>query len=521
MTSSRALRIATLVIAPLVATAALEHSKDQHLMRAMPVLAVLWMTMAGAIVVRLVLELRRPGPAPEGRRWPWDHIDMLTATGATMLWAAAGALAAAGLTGWASLSVVGLLGLGGVYLAVAWTSLVAGGDAPWRGAAITRVVLPETSVEGDSLREEVRMSGIRIPAGMRLFATGTATRHGVTTRYAVGAEGARAEVKLESDLGPAVRGEHHAPPLTLWLGDTLGLTRTPVMRRAGATFAVLPRPGAVDGARQLLGAGGDDAVARPTQHQPTEGTFRIREYVPGDDTRRIHWVRSLQANQLVMRLPDEVPPADPALRLVLDCELGGTEALSCRAPHQLLDALVHIWLGIAKALVASGTRVTLVAAARTNSRIAAGGHPDGIAAVERPMLARSPREALRLGARVAWQDQVTLAELLAPGVRQVVVSSRPRQIASPADVAWVVVPESAWTSPEPWPPINTPLTLPFPMGAADNRLGRRRREQRRNTRMWHDRAMFGQVMCWADWAAYSGNYIARPNQGRVTLAVIP
>ena len=33
--------------------------------------------------------------------------------------------------------------------------------------------------------------------------------------------------------------------------------------------------------------------------------------------------------------------------------------------------------------------------------------------------------------------------------------------------------------------------------------------------------MFGQVMCWADWTAFSGNYIARPNQGRVALAVIP
>jgi hypothetical protein len=223
-------------------------------------------------------------------------------------------------------------------------------------------------------------------------------------------------------------------------------------------------------------------------------------------------VRSLQANQLVMRLPDEVPPAEPALRLVLDCELAGIDDLSCRAPHQLLDALVHIWLGIARALVASGTRVTLVAAARTGDRIAA---------VERPMRARSPREGLRLGARVAWQTEVPLQALLAPGVKQVVVSARPRQLASPVELAWVVVPEAAWTSPEPWPALATPLTLPFPTGSADNRLGRQRRERRRNTRMWQDRATFGQVVCWADWTAYSGNFIARPNQGRVALAVIP
>jgi uncharacterized protein (DUF58 family) len=510
MTANRAIRMTTLVIAPLAATAALERGQDAHLLRAMPVLAILWMIMASAVVLRLVYELRRP--IPEGRRWPWDHLDVLTATGAAMTWASAGALAAAGVTGWASLSVVGVLGLGAVYLVVTWTSIVAGGDAPWRRATITRAILPETSVEGDSLREEVRLSGVRIPAGMRLFATGCATPHGVTTRYAVGAEGGRAEVKLESDLGPASRGEHRAPPLALWLGDSLGLTRTAIVQRGATTFSVLPRLGAVDGARKLLAGGGDDATSRPAQHQPTEGTFRIREYVPGDDTRRIHWVRSLQVNQLVMRLPDEVPPAEPALRLVLDCELAGTEALSCRAPYQLLDALVHVWLGIAKELVASGTRVTLVTAARTG---------DQVAAVERPMIARSPREGLRLGARVAWQTEVSLPALLAPDVKQLVVSSRPRQLTSRAQISWVVVPESAWTSPEPWPPITNPMTLPFPMGAADNRLGRRRRERRRNTRMWHDRAMFGQITCWADWTTFSGNYIARPNQGRVVLAVIP
>jgi uncharacterized protein (DUF58 family) len=537
VTWNRAVRIATLVLAPLAATAAMERARDARFLHtAVPVLVISWITLALAVVVRLAVETRRRGPGARPR--PWDHLDVLTATGASMLWAGAGALAIAGITGWASLSVIGALGLGTVYLVALWTQLAAAGGAAWRDATIARAILPATSVEGDSLREEIRLAGVRIPAGMRLFVTGQTTPHGVTTRYAIGAEAGRAEVKLESDLGPAVRGEHRAPALKLWLGDTLGLTRTPVIERGVAAFTVLPRPGAVDGARALLGAGGDDAMSRPTQHQPTDGTFRIREYVPGDDTRRIHWVRSLQTNQLVMRLPDEVPPAEPAVRLVLDTELGATELLSCRAPHQLLDALVHIWLGIARALAAEGVRVTLVAAARNgrdpNGRLTGdlNGEPTGepagdsrrarLTAVERPMIARSPREALRLGARVAWQAEVPLASLLVTGpARQLVVSSRPRQLPSPADISWIVVPESAWAAPEVWPPSTNPTTLPFPIGSADNRLGRRRRERRRNTRMWHDRAVFGQVVCWADWTAFSGNYLARPNLGRVSLGVIP
>jgi hypothetical protein len=81
----------------------------------------------------------------------------------------------------------------------------------------------------------------------------------------------------------------------------------------------------------------------PAVRMPTEGTFRIREYTPGDDTRRIHWVRSLQANQLVVRLPDEIPQAEPAVRLVLDNCLAGTESLSCIAQDELLDGLVRVW----------------------------------------------------------------------------------------------------------------------------------------------------------------------------------
>jgi len=509
---SRALRIATLVVPPVVVTLCVE--RDHLLDAAAPALAVLWVVMAGALMMRYV-EARRPAPTVSSIDRPsaWAQVDVLTATGASIVWMGAAALVAAAFTGWASLSVVGVLGLGAVYLAVIWTALVAGGDQPWRRATVTRSILPEVAVEGDPLREEVRTSGVKIPAGMRLFAVGRVTRHGAVTRYSVGSEGSHADLKLESELGPAPRGEHRVPPLALWLGDVLGLTRTPVVHRGEAMFSALPRPGLVDGVRELLGNGGDDASSRPTHRLPTEGTFRIREYVPGDDTRRIHWVRSLQTNQLVVRLPDEIPPAEPVVRLILDNDLAGTESLSCRAPGELLDALVRVWLGIGKALGEAGTRVTLVTA------VDKGG---AFAAVERNLIARSSREGLRLGARAVWQSAVPLATLLARNAsRQVVVSSRPRRVDSSSEILWVVVPEAAWTSPEPRLPTSSPLTLAFPTGSADNRLDRRMGEQRRIKLMWQDRMVFRQLMSWTDRAAFSGAYVARPSQGRIALAVIP
>jgi uncharacterized protein (DUF58 family) len=507
--SERDLRIATLVLAPLVAAVGAVIGSDELVMYpAAPALIAIWMVMIATLIVRARIEARRPD-ARVGVGW--DQLDVLTATGSSVMWGSAVALVLAGGTGWASLGVIGVLGLATSHVAVIWTALLGGGDAPWRRATITREILPAQCTEGDPLREELTLRGVWIPPGMRLFASGRALPHGRTTRYAVDARDSRAELRLERALGPAPRGEHDAPALSLWLRDVLGLTRTPVVFHGEARFTVLPKPAAVRGARALLGPGGDDALAVPAQRQPTEGTFRIRAYAPGDDTRRIHWIRSLQADALVVRLPDEIPPADPVVRLILDNELRGTEALSCYAPHALLDALVQVWLGTARELAEAGTRVVLVAAAE---------HAGALAIVERAMQPRAPRDSLRLGGKVRWQAELPLDQLIGRGeARQLVVSSRPRAVAG--DVGWIVVPEVAWTRPEVAPPPRSKTVLPFPLGSADNRRRRRRDERMRVESIGQDRAVFSQLMCWTDLAAFAGHHVARPSADGVQLEVIP
>jgi uncharacterized protein (DUF58 family) len=513
--TARTLRIATLVLPPLVATLVTLRVTNEHILYvAAPMLVVLWAILAGALILRFAGAQHERRHAHAGDRPPrWESVDVLTATGATVMWSGAAALVLSGLTGWASLSVVGVLGLGTVYVAAIWTTYVAGGGGPWQRATITRSILPAVAVEGDPLREEVRLAGMKIPAGMRLFAIGRAMRHGALSRYAIGAEGSGADVTLESELGPAQRGEHHAPPLALWLGDVLGLSRTPCAHRGEVRFTVLPRPGTVHGIRKLLGAGDDDAMPRPSQMLPTEGTFRIRAYLAGDDTRRIHWVRSLQKHQLVVRLPDEIPPAEPAVRLVLDNARQGTESLTCRTPDELLDAMVRVWLGIARALTDAGTRVTLVTAADKAG---------AIVPLERAMTARSSREALGLGARVTWQPFQPLAALLAhTSMKQIVVSSRPRRMPWSSELLWVVMPEVAWTASQPLPASKSLVKLPFPAGTADNRRSRRDRERRRIDQMWQDHALFSQVIYWTDLTTFSGDYVARPTPAGASLAVIP
>jgi uncharacterized protein (DUF58 family) len=506
--SPRDARIAALIVPSLLVALITLHANEAMIYTAGQILLALWITTLGALLI-LALDGKHTKVSI------WQRVDVLTSGGAAMMVTGSCALILSTAIGWASLSVIGVLGVGAVYLAVIWTALVASSDMPWRYAKITRTIVPERSTEGEPLREVIELSNVRIAAGMRLFITGRAMRHGSFSRYCVDSRASGAEVRLESELGPALRGEHRAPPLELWLGDVLGLTRTAVVERGeGAMFTVLPTPMQVDGAQQLLGPGGDAATSNPTTVLPTEGSFRIREYVDGDDTRRIHWLRSLQQQRLVVRLPDEIPPADPAVRVILDNELSGADALTCTAPAELLDSMVRLWLGIGKVLADRGTRVTLVAA------VASG---DAIRAVERQLYARSPRaQALQLGARVTWQDALPLSSLVEPrSERQIVVSCRPRRVQHGSRVSWVVVPEVGWTTFEVPLSREPAITYQFPAGSVENRSTRRTLAQKRANARFHDVSVFSQVVCWTDWQRFAGDHVARRDGNRAVLEVIP
>lgn len=513
----RAWRIASVFVPPILAGVVAFRAGGASQLDIVGALVFMWWVMSATLVIRyLEISNLRGEQRPNGGD-AIAQLDILTGPGRAIMWSGFVAIALSTKTGWASLSVVGILGIATACIAATWTGIVAGGDLPWRTAEVTRTILPAQATEGDPLREEVLIAKVRIPAGMRLFVQGRATLHGVTTRYCIGSDASGAEVKLESELGGAPRGDHTAPPLALWLGDVLGIARTSIIYRGDAQFSAMPKPSRVDNARELLGAGGDDAQTIPTHRMPTEGTFRIREYVPGDDARRIHWVRSLQANQLVVRLPDEIPQAEKSVRLVLDNCLGGTESLTCIAHDELLDSLVRIWLGIGNALADAGTRVTLVTAAKSG---------DGAyARVERALVQRSSRQALQLGARVAWQPSVFLDTLVGKsrdGVRTIIVTARPKTRITSSELTWIVVPEMAWTT-HGWQPLPQAAwaTLPYPAGSAENRWSRRKQHRSRVLKQWDDRSELTMLLGCIDWQQYAGSFVARPKDGRVALEVVP
>jgi len=472
-------------------------------------LGPLWLATVGALLARGVDARVRRGV-------PWlDAFDVLTASGTSMAWTGAVAVLGSVWLGWASLSVVGLFGLCTLHVVALWTLVRACGDDPWRRASLSRRFAPATAVEGDPVTEELRLAAPRIPAGFRLFASGRIGPRWPVSRYVVQAADSSGEVVLESEVGPAVRGAHDAEPLEVWLQDVLGLCHSPRVREGAAQLVVRPRPARIEGARPVLQGGGHAEEPRTALRMPTSGSFRLREYQPGDDVRRIHWLRSLTAQQIVVRLPDELPPDRPAVRLVLDTFhpglLPGPTSLSCRAPEDLIDALVRVWLGVGRALVDRGVRVTVVAVV---------GAEGELAPVRRPLHRRGLAQAEGLGARVRWQGALPLVELLTDEP-SIVVSHR-LPVDDVEDAArWVVVPGGIWTeAPAPLPRASA-FRHAHPAGSPDNRPSRRREERARWRRERADYDAF-RVLCQHSQARGVGHLIARPaGPGQVRLEPVP
>jgi hypothetical protein len=451
-------------------------------------LGVLWLATAAALLIRVVdASVTRRRATSKGDLPTWlEAADVLTATGCSMAWCGAAALVLSVWVGWASLSVVGLLGIGTVHLVALWTLLRAGGADPWRRASLSRGFVAHRAVEGDPVIEAVSFRAPRIPAGFRLFAKGRVAQRWPLSRYVVESGESDGDVRLERDVGPAHRGEHDADPLVVWLEDVLGLSHSAFVRGGGKShLTVLPASRRIEGATSILGQGGTRQEPRAAKRLPTDGSQELREYQAGDDARRIHWLRSLTRGDsdsgLVVRLPDELPPDQPAVRLVLDTFFPHMDDLTCEAPDVLLDALVRVWLGTGRALVEAGVRVKLVTTAAA---------PDGrMVPISQPIFARAMVLGDRLGARARWQDSLPVTRLLSEE-RSIIVSHRLPVSAEEEGGRWIVVPAELWGSYAPLPQRPAYGLFPYPSGSADNRWSRRRKDRKDRQRARGDHAGF-------------------------------
>lgn len=363
-----------------------------------------------------------------------------------------GALAAVVLSltlRFAELGIIAVLGLGTLYAVVTTGVLLSTAVGQRfderlaaRGGVIGREFVPVVVESGESVEERFHFERVPVPWGFvvqvhqRLPA-----RLATESRHVVGAAVSMRRVTLSRPLHRTPRGDYRLPPASVAFTDLFGLTRVAVAQAAQARLRVLPRLHPVALAPAPRTRCPREGVLAVLRRAPSEDWFRVREYLPGDDSRRIHWKLSVKLGRLQVRQPETTPVVRRRVRLVLDNYLPSAFAQGEEVDLVLgdaLDRLVELWISLARALVERGESVQVTVAT---------GEADGPAEALELTRGAQPR-LLELGSRVQWQsgaDFHRAGEAPEAGQSTVVVTARflplpPLPPPAEGAVTWVFLP---------------------------------------------------------------------------------
>ena len=97
------------------------------------------------------------------------------------------------------------------------------------------------------------------------------------------------------------RGRYHVGPLKIFMSDPFGLARIRLESTGRTELLVYPQVEDIDVSHLLSqGVGSGESTARQL-HRSAAEFYTMREYVTGDDLRRIHWPSVAKTGQLMIR----------------------------------------------------------------------------------------------------------------------------------------------------------------------------------------------------------------------------
>ena len=430
-------------------------------------------------LVGIVAKLRRalrhaPALGQDRLELVHRHVRVLAPRGTSLLAVSLLAVMMALAVKWAQFGILAVMGLSLVYLEAGVGTIVSAflvrdldDRVRRRGGALGRELSPAVVDAGAEVEERIVLRDVPIPPGFRLCVHEVLPdRFGCETRFVLERPAAGRALTVSARLRRTPRGVHHFGPARVWLEDVLGLVRVEVAHAMTAELRVLPRSRTLlveDPPRARTHGEGPFTLLR---RQPSEDYFRFRDYLPGDDPRRIHWKLSVKVGRMQVRMPETVPVVRKRIRLVLDTHAPAALLAQPRGPEvlaDLLDAAVEAWVSMAKLLVGRGEDVTLALALPG---------PEGPKLLEIPARRGTERAWRSEAARVEWQSSLDLGGVLAAGAAglgAVVVTAGlvvPETLAAP--VTWVVVPAATHVPAPPVAPASSILLQRFPPGADEN-----------------------------------------------------
>jgi uncharacterized protein (DUF58 family) len=258
----------------------------------------------------------------------------------------AGSAAGGWLLGYPELIAVCAACLAAIIVAGLWSL---GG----RALAVTRAVAPPKVQRGGDAVGTVRV----VNAGRR------ATR-ALTAVDRVGSDAVRVEIpplarRSAGTVGYLLptyrRGELPVGPLLLRADDPFGLLRRVLIYGDDATVLVRPRTAALT----VPSSGRRASLEGPTSENAPSGTatfHTLREYVPGDDLRHVHWRTTARTNTLMVR--HLVDSALPETVVVLDTR-GHSYPAGAAGEDEDFDIAVDAAATVAAGMASAGFPVTI------------------------------------------------------------------------------------------------------------------------------------------------------------------
>lgn len=159
-------------------------------------------------------------------------------------------------------------------------------------------------------------------------------------------------------MDTSICGEISVGCKRIWVQDLLGLYRIPV--RAGAERRTLVYPGKADlqieMSKQTIGSAAEEGFMQNRKGNDASEMFELRDYIPGDDIRSIHWKLSSKTENLVLRQASDPTHYNVILMMdlgmkdgeeaLLDQELNASFAFGTDIAEKLLHRGMHFCMAI-------------------------------------------------------------------------------------------------------------------------------------------------------------------------------
>lgn len=137
-----------------------------------------------------------------------------------------------------------------------------------------------------------------------------------TLTVAVRSLAAGAEQSYLNEVPTSQRGRHEVGPLSLRRSDPLDLGQSELTLGDTATLWVYPRTHPIRSVATGLPLHHHDGEATETSPRGSLDIREVREYVPGDEVRHLHWKATARTGQLMIR--DYADPHQPRFTVLLD-----------------------------------------------------------------------------------------------------------------------------------------------------------------------------------------------------------